>query len=328
MEALSSSVIHTLHASGPKEFCRLVYEHYYKSVVHCINNAEYHTFKIRKKRGGQREICAPTGDLLRLQKRLNSELQEKYNTIKPEAVHGFVRMSHTNNFGIISNAAAHVNKPYLLNIDLKDFFPSVSATRVKHLFCGPYFKLDEQTATLLTLLLTWKGSLPIGAPTSPVISNFICLGLDKKLSLYASMNGLNYTRYADDLSFSSSQKMEAGHITAITEIILSEKFHVNQKKVRLHGPHSSRTVTGIKVNEKTNIDRRYIRNLRAIFHSIHILGADHAALKYFGVGTHTHPDITKKFLKSLKGKIEFVGMVRGKEDGVYERLREEYEKLF
>ena len=171
-----------------------------------INMPVYEHYVIKKKRGGERHIFAPEKRLKQIQKRLNYFLQAYYLWIKPAEVHGFVINPHYlgRHCNIVANAGMHTGKKHVLNIDLKDFFPSISAKRIKTLFSSSYFNYNEQIATALALLTTYQAKLPVGTPTSPVLSNFVCLELDADLRTFCQENDLQFTRYADDLSFSSN----------------------------------------------------------------------------------------------------------------------------
>ncbi|MDO4781701.1 MAG: reverse transcriptase family protein [Capnocytophaga felis] len=197
-----------------------------------INYPTYRKFFIAKKRGGRREICSPEGILKIIQKELNYSLQAYYSCIRPNESYGFVTNSrHLKNFcNIVKNAKVHVGKQYVLNIDLKDFFSNISAKQVKELFLSHYFNFTEEISIALTLLTTYKGSLPTGAPTSPVISNFICLKLDAELRTFCDENELRFSRYADDLTFSSDIKFSEEIVSKIRFLIEENGFIINYKK--------------------------------------------------------------------------------------------------
>lgn len=161
-----------------------------------------------------------------------------------------------------------------MNIDIKDFFPSIRAKRVFELFKGEYFEFPDKIAVLLTLLSTYKGILPAGSPASPVISNLCCLNLDDELTNFCSTNGFSYSRYADDLSFSTDVKITAEQITAIKEIIRKHDFTVNENKVYLRSSNVRQTVTGITVNEKLNVKRELIKKTRAMLHDLKTNGLE------------------------------------------------------
>lgn len=321
------NVIKLLMVDTPLRLCRL-FEKNVIEVQSLINNPTYISFKIPKKKGGTRTISAPVGQLKHVQKQLNYYLQAYYLYVKPKESHGFVihpRSMHLD-CNIVENAKMHANKKYVLNIDLKDFFPSITAFRVKEMFMTSQFGYSENIATALALLTTFEGKLPIGAPTSPVISNFICKQLDANLIDFALKSHLTYSRYADDLTFSSNSKIEQESILAIRELIVQNKFEVNEKKFRLQTSNRKQTVTGITVNEKVNVDRKMLKKIRAMLHDWSTNGILKATIGHFRYhnGGLDIDRLQMKFMNRLEGLINFVGQVRGKKDPLVIRFRAAY----
>ncbi len=295
--------------------------------VRIIESVNYREFSIPKTKGGKRTIEAPNELMTIVQKRLNSYLQMAYYMLRPDEVYGFVQSASKENNpkNIVTNARNHIGKNYLLNIDLKDFFHSISTDQVRTLFQSAPYNFKEDLATCLALICCWKGRLPMGAATSPVISNLFCLGLDHQLIELAKNNELTYTRYADDLTFSSNAKISEEVIAKIKKVIAQNNFNVNEKKFRLQSKFRQQTVTGIKVNVKPNVDRRYIRKIRAILNDIKWNGVNKAATKHFRA-LQAEKGLISKFVLSIEGKIGFIGQVRGKEDLIYLKLRKEFQE--
>lgn len=242
--------------------------------------SHYIRFKIPKKTGGQRLISAPMPRLKEAQTWILATILEKIPV--HQAAHGF-RAGHS----IVTNAEPHLGKEVILNVDLKDFFPSVSYRRVKGLFSS--FGYSEAVATLFALLCTepdiekveldgktyyvtqTRRHLPQGAPTSPAITNLLCRNLDYKLYCFAEKLGFTYTRYADDLTFSASNEAvkKVGYILKkLEEIVKKEGFEVNQEKTRILRYSRQQEVTGVIVNEKLNVSRKVLRNFRATLYQI------------------------------------------------------------
>lgn len=286
-----------------------------------INRPSYYTFEIPKKKGGTRKIQASGANLLAIQKQLNHYFQAIYLMVKPKEVHGFINKPEGYEFthSIVSNAQPHINKKHVLNMDLKDFFPSISARRVRQILVKHIGINDSQMADVLALLCTYQKLLPIGAPTSPVLSNFACIEMDKELAAFCLLKDIDYTRYADDLTFSSNEYLTETIIHAIRTIINKHEFIINEKKFRLLSSKSKQTVTGIIVNEKVNVDRTYIRNIRAVLHHIKTYGLEEAAKKHYKV-SQADQFLQQKMLFKIKGQIDFVGQVRGKEDEIYLKM--------
>jgi RNA-directed DNA polymerase len=152
----------------------------------------YYEFRIPKRRGGERAILAPQMELKILQKRLAELLKKVY---KPRnVVHGF-----TGGRSIVSNASCHVGRRFVLNVDIKDFFPSIHFGRVRGLFTCQAIGAEGLAATVLTQICCHRGALPAGAPTSPIISNMVCARLDRELVELAKKYKCYYSRYVDDL---------------------------------------------------------------------------------------------------------------------------------
>lgn len=239
----------------------------------------YSTFSIPKKCGGERIINAPNDDLKQIQRKLANALwnyQEKIreeNQIQTNISHAFQK-----NKSIITNSTRHVRKRYVLNIDLKDFFGSFHFGRVRGFFIKNYFwELTEEVATVIAQLTCYKGVLPQGAPTSPVITNMICNIMDMHLLHIAKRYKLSYTRYADDMTFSTNDKHFIEHYDAfykdLSKEILQSGFQINEEKTRLLYNNSRQEVTGLIVNHKINLKREYYKNTHAMAHSLYANGS-------------------------------------------------------
>lgn len=245
--------------------------------------------------------------------------------------HGFIPKRD-----IVTNASEHVNKRYVLNFDLENFFESISFRRVRQMFIS-YFGFNDKVATTLANICCHpKGFLPQGAATSPVISNIIANGLDKELTRIAKNSKWSkYTRYADDITFSTDKRkfpqeiaqLIDGHIV-LSEIILNviqkHGFTINHKKTRLQNHKENQTVTGITVNEKLNVNRKYIRRIRSILDCIEKNIEDIGNAEKIFESKYPYRQKRQKekpeMFRILKGMISHVGNVKGKEDPVYLKL--------
>ncbi len=295
-----------------------------------IGNPVYQSFEIPKKKGANRKIQAPDDTLKDIQRKLNFFFNAYYLMIKPNAVFGFVIQPHE--LGkicpIAENAKLHVGKKQVLNIDVKDFFPSITATQVKQLFQSDLFQFDDHLATILALLTTYEGKLPIGAPTSPSIANFICYNLDNELQQFCDTNALSFSRYADDLTFSADSKIQSDTILDIVSIINKHNFSINEKKFRIQSSNRKQTVTGLIVNKKLNVDRKLIRKIRAILYDIKQNGLIIAAQHHLKLTQTPDEKTMGYFIHRLEGLINFVGQVRGKQDSIYYRFKNEFNEIF
>lgn len=252
---------------------KLSYILYVKGIENC-----YHTFEIPKKSGGTRIISAPTDDLKFIQRRLAFCLYEYQNNIHQESNH-HLNVSHAfeKNKGIISNADIHKNKLFVYNIDLKDFFDSFHFGRVQGFFIkNKHFSLPYEVATVIAQLTCYNGRLPQGALTSPIITNLICQILDMRILKLAKKYKLDYSRYADDLTFSTNNKKFSecaeDFYNELNVEIVRAGFEINCKKVHMQYNNSRQTVTGLIVNQKVNINHDYYKKVRSMAHNLYTKG--------------------------------------------------------
>jgi RNA-directed DNA polymerase len=288
----------------------------------------YHTFDIRKNSGKARTISAPDRRLKMVQRKIAAMLDVIY---RPRAgVHGFVK-----DRSVKTNAEAHLRRKFVINLDLADFFPSISEKRVVGLFQS--LGIDARVAEILARLCCVQNALPQGAPTSPVISNMICFRLDKQLQTIAKVNRCIYTRYADDITFSSYQPPTAlfeltppagsfspDLLNAKVKLVFSDNgFSLNKAKTHYADKHSRRTVTGLRVNELVNVDRRYIRNIRAALYSVEKSGLD-VARKALLEKYRNPADLAAH----LQGRLAWVGHIKGRSDPTFRNLAQRFNNLF
>lgn len=248
----------------------LTYLLYVQRVDNC-----YKLFKIPKKSGGEREICAPTYILKSVQKKLERRLVNYYEIIKDiEGIKTNISHGFEKEKSIITNAKIHINKRYVINIDLENFFGSFHFGRVRGFFeKNRYFSLPLEIATIIAQLTCYKGTLPQGAPTSPIITNLICQILDYRILKIAKQYKLDYTRYADDLTFSTNNKHIIENYDNFFDKLKNEinraGFKINDKKTRILYKDSRQEVTGVVVNKKINIPQEYYRQTRAMAHALY-----------------------------------------------------------
>ena len=299
---------------------------------------------IPKKSGGYRRIYAPLEGLKLIQRSLNLILQAVFNP--HNAAMGFVL-----NKTIVDNASVHTGNNYVYNIDLKDFFDSIDPHRFWVCMQNTPFNLngDRQKIayTIVNLCFTYdwdleendftfeKMILPQGAPTSPIISNIIGKKLDILLSGVAKRFNLRYSRYADDITFSSMHNVyqkNSDFILELRRIIQDQGFVINEDKVRLQEKSTYRQeVTGLVVNEKVNIKREYIKRLRSWLYLWETYGYEKAHIYFLrdyrrdrGYFIQEIPDFTQ----TLRGKLEYLKVVIGSDDKRYKKLNERYRILY
>ncbi|HCR99162.1 MULTISPECIES: reverse transcriptase domain-containing protein [Halomonas] len=289
-------------------------------------NNLYTTFKIAKKSGGVRTIAAPDKRLIYLQDKLKSLLEELYSP-HPAAT-AFIK-----DRGIIYNASPHVGKALVFNIDLADFYGHINFGRVRGLLSAPPYNLRPDTSQLIATICCLNGSIPQGAPTSPVLSNMISRQLDRRLSLLAKKNHAFYTRYADDITFSFRNNNFEGVCFSVngvfqpsSELIkLVEKsgFYLNKQKTRGEVSRSRQVVTGLKVNKKINVDRRYVRTTKAMIHALSG-DIDTANVVFWQKFPEKEP---KRLENVVAGRINFIGMIKGVNSRVYQMLAKKFNRL-
>jgi RNA-directed DNA polymerase len=271
--------------------------------------SHYRKFYIPKKSGGKRLISAPMPRLKQVQYWI---LENIFNKIAVHpAVHGFALER-----SIISNAQPHIGKAVVVNIDVKDFFPSIHYKRVKGLLQQLGFA--EKIAVILALLCTeavteevtidgknyfvQKGNrvLPQGAPTSPAITNILCYQLDKRLQGLANKTQCSFTRYADDITFSFNNEQTNAQqlVWRIKKVLQDEGFTVHPDKIRIMRKGACQEVTGVVVNDKLGISRKKLRQFRAVLHQLKT--KDAAELKW------GHGNLTS----AVTGYANFVKMVK------------------
>ena len=220
-----------------------------------INN-EYKLLKLNKKSGGIRNIYSPSPKLKAIQRAVHEKILLKQK-LHP-CCNGFCKSK-----SIKTNAEPHTGKKIVLNLDLKDFFPSISAARVYGIFSSIGF--TRQQAWLLAGLTTINGYLPQGSPASPMLANLACQRLDKRLYGLSKKICADYTRYADDLTFSGNFNIVKA-IPLITEIVKNEDFEIAAKKSRIIRQGNRQEVTGLTVNSKVTIPRKIRKKLRSVMH--------------------------------------------------------------
>lgn len=311
----------------------------------------YKSFLITKRSGAPRLIQEPRERLKLLQMKVLGFLEEHASKPKPCA-HGFTRKR-----SIVTNARKHCSPQvqHLLNIDLKDFFPSISFFRVRGIFQKKPFECSHNVATVLAQICTHRNELPQGAPTSPFLANLVSRRLDTDLMNLARRHRATYTRYADDLTFSFSVRassrlpenicaFESGGLTLgheLLSIIERNNFQVNPAKSRISTRHHRLEVTGVTINEFPNVKRDFIDRIRGGLHAWGKYGYEKAQTEWKRRVTegknaayekrpwkrqwrkHTLPQL----INVLWGKLLYVRMVRGAHDVIYTRLAERYNEL-
>lgn len=296
----------------------------------------YRYFEVPKKMGGTRLIKTPVEPLKALQLKVKAELEKYYEP--RAATHGFVKQR-----SITTNATPHLRKRYVLNLDLEDFFGTITFGRVKRAFQASPFNMPHNVATVVAQICCEKGVLPQGAPTSPIVSNIIAFKLDNQLMSLARQYRCTYTRYADDITFSFNQNQNSLPRAIVdfkydrvvigsklADLISKNGFKVNFDKTRLQSRQTRQSVTNITVNEKLNVNRRFLRQTSSMIYAAIKFGFPNAEAEYFNrfhrgyiPARHMRKRQEKPgdlFRLKIRGRLNFIRNVRGKTCPVWRRL--------
>jgi RNA-directed DNA polymerase len=323
----------------PREVAKLLKIEYSDLTYLLFRSGEstrYREFSIPKKSGGSRTILSPNGSLKSVQRKLNKFLQAAYPP-KP-STRGFIKET-----SVLNNALPHLKSSYVFNVDLKDFFPSINFGRVRGMLMARPYNLNRQVATILAQICCHKNHIPPGAPTSPIISNMICSKMDSALQRLARKHRCFYTRYADDLTFSTrlpnfseglasrnADDSKALPGPELQTIIEDNGFSINFNKVRLQSQDRRQRVTGVIVNTIPNVPRTYIREIRGMLHAWEKWGLPKAEEDFLHRHDYKHrnPAIEQvSFKEVVRGKLTYLKMIKGGSDPVYGKLRSRYDKL-
>jgi len=307
------------------------------SLYHYANlndKSKYHSFTIKKRNGSDRRIEAPCEGLKHIQRKISDKLYESY---KPRSCNHGAVLGH----GIKDNATGHIGKRIIINIDLKDFFNSIKAQRIYGLFKGTAFEFSTPMSMAIRDLTCHKGILPQGSPSSPILANMLAKQLDNHLIQYAKENNFFYSRYYDDLTFSTNDLRSKTAIitnsrgvglsikhtlnTELVNIIRQAGFEVNINKIKFVEGSNSKFVTGVKVNEKHNVSRNYVRQIRVMLHHWEKLGYEEANKENQRLHGHT-----KDLRNQLQGRLAHLKYIRHTEDRrdyLYEKYKEKLEIL-
>lgn len=312
---------------------------------YCNPNHVFHRycqFKIKKKTSGFRQITAPRNRSFMMLLQAVNELFKAHYTPSDYA------MGFTKGRSVVDNASMHLGQNYVLNIDLQDFFPSIEQPRVWKRLQLPPFNFSREIASLLAgfcsmrktrkdkeygILDEYAYVLPQGAPTSPIITNMICDTLDRRLAGLAKRFGLRYSRYADDITFSSMHNVyhkDSEFWKELKRIIEEQHFTINPHKTRLQKRGGRQEVTGLIISEKVNVTRKYVREIRNLLFIWKQHGLSVAEARFVPKYKQEKGHVKKgnpNLVNVLSGKLLYLKMVKGEDDSVYQRLQSTFEAL-
>ena len=293
------------------DYKTLRYLVYHRDVVTFDN---YYRFDIPKKSGGTRHIAAPKTQLKTAQRQILEEILQKVEV--SDLSHGFIKSR-----SVLTSAKTHNTSPDLLiNIDLENFFPTITFERVRGVYQS--FGYSGYIASLLAMICTYcermpleiKGQLkyiktsdrilPQGSPASPMITNIICKKLDKRIYGLCQQLGITYTRYADDMSFSytgNTDDFDIGNfLNSINKIIEAEGFHMKKEKTHILRKNNRQYITGIVINnEEIGVPKKWVKILKASIHNAQKLKASGGS-------------VSNKTIQEISGKIAWLKSVNAK----------------
>lgn len=219
----------------------------------------YRNFQIKKRRGGIRRISAPRTYLKVIQWWMYDNILSRISL--PSNVFGFVKGR-----SVYDNAEYHFGAKHVLNIDIKDFFPSIHLPEIIIFF--EHLGYKSEIALQLARITTFRNALPQGAPTIPALANLIFAPNDEVLNKLALEYGMKYSRYADDLTFSSAKWIDKTFLKEVKLRIKNFGFKLNNKKTRFCGPGDRIEVTGFVINRVLQPSRTWRKCTRAAMHQI------------------------------------------------------------
>jgi len=272
---------------------------------------QYSSFFIKKKNGGFRHISSPSTELYTLQLFIKKNILDKIPIHK--SAFGFV-----NGKSILDNVELHQNSDCVMNLDLKDFFPSINKKRLYHVFLK-ICNFDLKIANNLVELCSLFDGLPQGAPTSPILSNIVSYGMDNAINKYTEKLGLKYSRYADDITISGKENLINEKLFYnIKKIIERNGFTVNNKKTRFGNLNKGIVITGLRVyKDKVCVPRSYIRKINTELRFIEKYGLENH--KNYMKITNSH------YLEHILGKIKYVKYI---EENQGDLLLSEFRRIF
>lgn len=287
-----------------------------------INAPKYNCFNIPKKDGTFRYIEDPEDDLKAIQRELNDYLQSVYFFNRPPSAYAFLLnpVDDEDTRNILSNAKRHLGKPWMLNADFEDFFYSISEHQVSQIFCNEPFGFDAIFANTLAKLTTFRGRLPMGGSTSPILSNFASIDLDNELLLLAKHKNWTYTRFADDLTFSSENPINLHDIQEIRAISLTNGFRFNEQKLKICSPSAEKEITGIRITEgRLDLPDDYIPKIEKEIERL-----DTVIYARYRAGNEDSRWVTR-YLQQIEGHLRFVSFVLGENHPTYRKLLTDFE---
>lgn len=311
-----------LNVRNMGQLCQVLNMNMYQLKLYSLNK-QYKSYLQQERQDKFRLIEFPTTPLMKLQHKLNQYLQAAYYLFQTPSAYGFVMSvkGEKKPKNILENAKKHLGNPYMLKVDMKDFFHQISKQKVFEIFNEKPFRYNRSTALILSEIVTYKERLPMGAPTSPVLSNFATVKLDNLMLDWASKQQITYTRFADDLTFSNkSFSFTNYHLSQIIDICHQNNLYLNESKTTFYTDKDEKEVTGLLLHETIDIEKSFYYDL----------DKDIKRLKYIIEAAiiikHNDDEIINKYKQEIRGKINFIGMIEGYQSAQYIQYLQRFEE--
>jgi len=301
-----------------------------KTLNKALKNRKYQTFSIPKRTGGKRTIEYPSDDLMYVQKQLAFVLNNIYKSFLPACAHGYIPKSITGERrDIFTNAEVHAQSGAVLNLDLENYFYSISADHIRNAVTTLLPKIDADILHTIIKLVTYQSRLPVGSAVSPVVSNLVAVNLDNQLMSWANKSDMKYTRYVDDMTFSAttSAQLTQEVVKIIDGIVRDNALSLNMSKHKIYYEHEPKVITGIVLTEgkmdllpelldelKSNIKK--FKTFRKTFQHMKMLGYQEM---------ETYKNHYKQFKASIQGQLSFAKRVLGEQDARYQKLQAKFD---
>jgi len=287
-------------------------------------NPPYYEFDVPKSSGGFRHIEAPESHLKKLLRWFNFYLQCVYFCVQTKASFGYIiRVKGVKRWkNILENARSHLGAKSLLNVDFENFFHQISRQRVCVFLQKHPFHFDKKTAFILSKFFTHRGRLPMGSPTSPALSNLAVMEFDEELYDWSCSRELIFTRFVDDMTFSSRNRpIQLADLEAIKSICGRHGLKLNPAKTTFFDADDEKKVTGLVLNDTVDIEDSFYKEL----------DGDLKRLKYlvevsFRIENHNRHELVMDFKKEVAGKINFIGMIEGYDSSIFYKYRQRFKR--
>jgi len=279
----------------------------------------YSEFIVSKQNGGNRHIEEPNEVLKKIQKKLNTYLQAIYFKYRTKAAYGFmIDVKGEYDRTIVSNARQHLSSQYLINMDFTNFFHAITEEMVKRMFYSYPFQFVNELSDLLADLCCYKGRLPMGAPSSPVLTNLYCIDFDLRVTDYMNQFDIRYTRFVDDMTFSGDAPIKDIVEPYINQLSTEYGLSINQAKTKRYAPGQDKIVTGIIVNDHLEINPLLITETEEEIDTVRNV------IKLSGTQPENHPYWLKKHKQKIRGYVQFMSQVLGKDHQKVKEMRIKY----